>query len=488
MNKTELENIVRCGETSTVQFKEMWSTQKKIAAEITAFANSKGGMLIFGIGDKTGSIIGLDYEELQKVSLEVGNTANEMVKPVIFIQTETVSISSEKAVLIVYVEEGHNKPYKDLDGNIWVKQGADKLRINDNSEILRLFHNSMNYYPDEEPVAGTTIDDIDMYQLNDYLRKAYDKTADEFGISRPQLLRNLKLLSDNGSLTLTGLLFFGKNPQYFRPSFMLKAVSFYGNDIGSVNYRDSKDFTGTIPHLFEQGMMFLKASLHGLQDGQSFNSVGHLEVPEVALSEILQNALVHREYIKQAPVRVLIFDNRVEIVSPGCLPNGMTVDDILFGNTCQRNPLIALWCAKTMDYRGLGSGINRARKEGAQMSFENSESGNQFKVIFRRPDCDMMAGTFAGETPASDFFTSPSRHRFTEILEKFPERDRLAVERVLMLCSTARPLLTLQDAAGYVSRTSFRRRILTPLLTLGVIEPMLKDSPNSPKQTYKIAE
>ena len=69
---------------------------------------------------------------------------------------------------------------------------------------------------------------------------------------------------------------------------------------------------------------------------------------------------MHRDYLMQAPIRIMIFDNRVEIISPGGLPSGVDVESIRFGKTMQRNPLTATFCAKTMDYRGLGTGIIRA--------------------------------------------------------------------------------------------------------------------------------
>lgn len=78
---------------------------------------------------------------------------------------------------------------------------------------------------------------------------------------------------------------------------MIKAVAFYGNQLGGTTYRDSKDIVGTIPELFEQGMAFLKSNLHSVQGTQSVNSVGMLEIAEGALVEVLQNALVHRDYL-----------------------------------------------------------------------------------------------------------------------------------------------------------------------------------------------
>ena len=78
-----------------------------------------------------------------------------------------------------------------------------------------------------------------------------------------------------------------------------------GNSIGGNKYRDSKDISGTIPEMFEQGMAFLKSNLHSVQAGQSFNSIGKLEIPETALEELLQNALVHRDYLRSAPIRLI---------------------------------------------------------------------------------------------------------------------------------------------------------------------------------------
>ncbi len=392
MTEQEIIKMIRCGETSTVQFKQRFTSVKQIAEEFVAFANSKGGRLIFGVEDKTGEILGLPYEEIQTTSRELGNVANDQVRPTIFLQTDTVEVDG-KMLLVADIQEGINKPYKDLQGNIYVKQGADKRRLAENSEILRLFHESSRFAPDESPVYSTSINDVDSRLFASYIRKVYECEIEDFGIPYEQLLNNLRIMDKQGHLTLAGLMFFGKRPQMYCPSFMIKAVSFYGNDLGGMEYRDSKDIEGTVPEMFEQGMMFLKSNLHQVQAGQNFNSVGKLEVSQVALEEILQNSLVHREYIKTAPIRLLVFDNRVEIISPGALPDGLTVDDIRLGITFQRNQLIAGFCAKTMLYRGLGSGLLRAYKDGARMQFINSESGKQFTTIIYRDTIPMGTET-----------------------------------------------------------------------------------------------
>lgn len=375
--------VIKCGETSTLQFKQAFAGQKPLASELIAFANSKGGTLLVGIEDKTGKIVGLTYDEIQIISREVGNTANEQVRPTLYLQTEVLQLEG-KNILAIHVNEGILKPYKDLNNNIWVKQGADKRRITENSEILRLFSTSRIYNPDEAPVADTSLADLEDRKIDHYLQKVYGKGRNDFDVPYSKLMSNLRIADKNGMLTLAGLLYFGRYPQQFKPAFNIKAVAFYGNEMSGTEYRDSKDLEGTIPELFEQAMRFLDINLHHVQAGQSFNSLGQLEISKIALEEILQNALCHREYIKQAPIRLLIFDNRIEIISPGALPDGLTIEDIKLGNTAQRNTLIAIFCTRTMLYRGLGTGIIRAMKEETHIEFINDEAGNQFITIIRR--------------------------------------------------------------------------------------------------------
>ena len=149
-------------------------------------------------------------------------------------------------------------------------------------------------------------------------------------------------------------------------------------------------------------MSFLKANLHSVQAGQGFNSIGQLEISEIALEELLQNALVHRDYTRNAPVRLLIFDNRVEIISPGCLPDGLTVESIKLGTAVVRNPFIASFCAKIMPYRGLGSGIIRALKEEPDLEFMNDPERMQFTSVIGRVYDDKINDTTNGSEGIND--------------------------------------------------------------------------------------
>jgi len=383
MNSLELLDIISSGETSRVQFKKQLNNQDGFAAEMIAMANSKGGDILIGVEDKTGKVVGLDYRELQSIGSTIANIATNLVKPQIFTTTEVVNVDmgrEVKKVLVVHVEEGIAKPYKDRNGTIWIKQGSDKRRLTDNNEQLRLFQHSGLVYIDEMIVPGTSVSDIDKDKVEEYLKKIEDSDTD---IPEEQLYVNLNILKE-GQMTLGGLLFFAKDPQKYRPAFCIKAVSFFGNDIAGNDYRGSKDIIGTIPELFEQAMGFFNTYLEHKQKDQNFNTTGQLEISPVALEELLQNALTHRDYSKNAPVRLLIFDDRVEIISPGALPNSLTVENIKMGNTVVRNNLVVSFSSKLMKYRGLGSGVRRALKEHPDTELINDTDGEQFISVLKR--------------------------------------------------------------------------------------------------------
>lgn len=383
MTAEDIKEIVRCGETSTVQFKLIFNKAEDIANELIAFSNSNGGRIFVGINDKTGDIIGLSYKQIQDMGSLIASAADVGVHPSVF-PTVDSKIVDGKTVMIITVKRGIAPPYTNNRGEVYVKQGPDKRRVTDANEMLRLFAQSGNYQPDRQPISGTSINDLDQYALEEFFERTLGSSPDKFGITLEKALQNLFILDENGEVSLGGLMFFGKKPQRLCPAFNIKAVWFYGNSIGGTEYKSSVDIDGPISRLFEEGMRFIISCLHRVQDGQNFNSIGKLEIPEVALSEILQNALVHRSWLKPAPIRLLVFDNRVEIISPGALHPSLTVEDIKLGNAYQRNQLMATLCSKTMDYRGLGSGIIRALQSDANIEFHNESSGDQFRVVFWR--------------------------------------------------------------------------------------------------------
>ncbi|MBW1616645.1 MAG: putative DNA binding domain-containing protein [Deltaproteobacteria bacterium] len=383
MTSIELLDIISGNETSAVQLKEKIDSADKLAAEMTAFSNSDGGIIIIGVKDKIGEIIGLSAEQFDKTQSLAANVASNNIMPPIYIKTESVKID-EKNILIIHIKEGIHKPYKDNNNVIWIKQGADKRKVTDNNEILRLFQSGTNFSADEMEVYDTSIEDVDKDKFESYFKKEFDKTIKEEGLTFEQALIAKKALQNN-RLTLAGLLFFGKEPQKFKPAFCIKAVSFFGNKIGVKEYRSKpRDIDGVIPDMFEKGMAFFKSNLKYIQKSKDFNESGSLEISDIALEELLINALVHRDYFKNAPIRLIIFDNRIEIISPGKLPNSLTIEDIKHGNPVVRNNRIFAYSSHALPFSGLGTGIKRALSEQPNIEFINDTDGEQFIVKIPR--------------------------------------------------------------------------------------------------------
>jgi predicted HTH transcriptional regulator len=382
MDSTELLTIIKRGESSKIQFKERLPHIDSLAHELIAFSNSQGGMIIFGVNDKTGDLNGLSFEEIQQINRQLVNVASQKVYPPVYLTTETVTVNDNQLV-IVKIEEGISKPYKDFNGTIYIKNGSDKRKVISNDEIARLL-GSRSLLADETEIFDTSIKDLDVRLFSEHFKKEFGISFEEKGLTLEEALRAKKVMR-NSHLTLAGLLFFGNEPQVLRPAFTIKAAMFIGNDIGGNNYRSKpEDLTGIIPELFKQGMMYLKSCIRYLQNGQGFNSHGIPEISIIAMEEVLQNALVHRDYFKNAPVRLLVFDNRIEIISPGKLPNSLTVEEVKYGNPVIRNNQIAQFASRTLPYSGLGSGLRRAFTDQPDMELENDVEGEQFIVRFPR--------------------------------------------------------------------------------------------------------
>lgn len=382
MDALELLDIIQRGESSEVQFKVRITDAYKLGTEMVAFSNAKGGIIVIGVDDITGDINGLSFQELQLTNQLLSNVASDNVKAPIYIFTETVTVE-ENNVIVAHIPEGTSKPHTDNKGIIWTKNGSDKRKVTSKEEIARLLQSSGNLYADETLINGSSINDFDKELFLDYFIKNWGDTPENLGISLTEALQNTYVIKDN-SLTLGGLLFFGNNVQKFKPAFSIKAVAYFGNEIEGTEYRDSEDIKGTIPDMFDKGMAFLLRNLKKTQQGQNFNTQGKLEVSQVALEELLQNAIIHRDYFINAPIRLFIFDNRIEIISPGSLPNSLTVDNIKFGSSVIRNNLLTSFCSKIMNYRGIGSGIKRAMKEHPHIEFINDRERELFISILKR--------------------------------------------------------------------------------------------------------
>jgi len=387
METIELIELLSRGEDSHTQFKQAQDIRNatSLAAEMVAFANAEGGRILIGVDD-LGSIVGITQDDIRRLNNLVSNVASENVRPPINPITENVS-TEKGLVMVVTIREGLSKPYADNQGIFWMKSGANKRPVTSREEIQRMMQRAGLVHADEVPVEGTTLDSLDDDHFNGFFQKQYDRSVkqalEDSGLTMARLLNNLGLAKDE-TLNLAGLILFGRDPQRHRPAFVVKAVSFVGNDPAGVKYRDSEDIGGCLRDMHTRTMSFITRNLRRLQGDKDFNTEGDLEIPAVAIEELVVNMLLHRDYFISAPWRVMIFDDRVELISPGALPNNLTIENIRNGVSVIRNPLIASFATKELPYRGIGTGILRALALVPGLKLETDYDRNLFMARMAR--------------------------------------------------------------------------------------------------------
>jgi ATP-dependent DNA helicase RecG len=179
---------------------------------------------------------------------------------------------------------------------------------------------------------------------------------------------------------------------------VVKAIRYPGNEIHVTDYVDTEDFVGPLKKIFDDSLAFVMRNLRKIQAGRGMNAPGLPEIPESVFEELLVNALVHRDYLVSASVRLFIFDNRIEIVSPGHLPDNLTVEKILAGNSNIRNPILVSYVAKgLLPYHGLGSGIKRALDAWPLIDFTDDRDGCLFTAKVHRKSVGEL--TLVAEPP-----------------------------------------------------------------------------------------
>ena len=401
--------LITQGESTIVQLKRQIDNAYKIGTEMVAFCNSFGGLLIIGVDDKTGEIVGLSFEEIQQTNALLSNAASENVKPAIVISTETIDIDGHN-IVVASISSGKDKPYKDNKGIIWVKNGSDKRKVFSNTELRVMMQSCGNLAADKDSVEGTSYSDISASTLKTFLYKRYQEECIAAGIANTsiqtteiddvvkaidvnftveQLLQNISLMDARGQLTLSGLLLLGKSIQRHRPVFTVQCVSFVGNSVASTEFRDKmpdKGIEGNLLYQYNAAISFINRNLKSIQVEENFNSIARLEIPLDVFVEILTNSLIHRDYYQNATIRLFIFDNRIEICSPGVLPDSVTEASIKEGISKPRNQLLFDNAKYLLPYTGIGSGIIRAMKSYDHITFKNNLIKEEFIVTIHRQD------------------------------------------------------------------------------------------------------
>ena len=537
---------IKAGEVSGVQFKERILDKYDIACELVAFSNSQGGKLVVGIKDKTGEINALSYSEVQETTNLLSDIASENVVPSILIKIDTVEVEDGNLV-VATVKEGLNKPYHDNKGIVWVKNGADKRKVFDNAELAEMMTDCGSFAPDEAGVRDATVNDLDATTIKQFLGNRFDRVLEKKGLTGDafneasldmicsaiakghdceKILRNLRFIRPDGTLTVAAMLLFGKYTQRWMPMMTAKCICFAGNSIGGKVFRDKvndADMEGNLLHQYDTIMDFFTRNLHNVQVGDEFNSMGKLEIPYTSLVEFTVNSLVHRSLNMKAPVRIFIFDNRVEIHSPGALPNGLTIDDIKAGTSMPRNMFLFNNAIYLLPYTGVGSGITRALDEDINVTFMNNDKAQEFVITVWRGESNEVEKKSnqvegksnqvgnqveqksneveekSNQVQDSDTRLRHSgtdldtrlRHSNTNLDTQLRHSDTKKVSLsnkqrdIVNFCSVPRTTAEIMERLGLSNQTKNRERYITSLVAAGYLQMTNPDNPTASNQKYK---
>jgi ATP-dependent DNA helicase RecG len=352
MNIRELQERIAQWEDLHTEFKD-WPVQPDdLAASLVAFANTDGGQLILGVTNNR-VIVGVD--DADRVTRDVDNVAANNCEPPLTVIQEVLHPpdAGEKAVIVANVPKGDMRPYRTNRGRYYIRTTSGR-RDASREELLRLFQATESLYYDETPLPRLTLSDLDLNAFERYLEKI---GQEEFKSEPERLLTNWGLLSD-GHPTVAGVVLFAHDPQRHLPFAQINAARFPGTD-SSVDPLDRKDLKGRLLDVIDQAERFLDLHLRTPHKIVGFEPEPRPELPKEALREAIVNAVAHRDYTVRGPVRVFIFNDRIEVHTPGKLPNTVTEDAMRAGVHVVRNPRIYARLSDAGLVTRAGTGIRR---------------------------------------------------------------------------------------------------------------------------------
>ena len=457
MTPDDLRILIQEGEGTTLEFKE--SLSSSFARELVALANTIGGKILLGVRDD-GTVTGVhDSNALRARIQDIARNCDPPVK----VLTEPVG-----GVFAIHVRESDAKPVQCSDGFFW-RQGAvtQKLSRDEIRDFFRM-----------EGIIRFDLSPCPRFRYpEDFAREKFDTWLSHSGITgRPpveDVLVNIEAAERVGDKLLfrnAGVLFFARNVRHFFPQAYITCLLAKGTD--KVHILDRKDFDGGLVADIENALRFIERNTRTAYRIEGLKRQNIPEYPMKALREAIINAVMHRDwFFDGANVFVEIYTNRIEVISPGSLPKGLTLAD-LGRKSVRRNALVADLLHRIDFVEKAGTGIRRIRDEArAQDCPEPQFEANSFVTVTFRPNPEVRAE--AEERPMDRFTTEVTMEVTMEV-------------RLLQALSGEMTRQDLRDALGLKNDEHFRKTYLSPALDAGLIEMTIPDKPRSSKQRYRL--
>ncbi|MCK5827728.1 putative DNA binding domain-containing protein [Candidatus Bipolaricaulota bacterium] len=373
----DLSDLLRSPESKTLEFKRDLSSPKGVLRTLVAFANTAGGVLLIGIEDKRGDIVGVP--EPHDLEERLASLISDTISPRLVPDIEVLPWRTTHLVGIQIFPSPSRPHFLEKEGieeGTYVRVGstnrhADYALI----ESMRRFANAESY--DEQPMPELSSEEVN-----------FRAASELFSSVRPLKrgdLETLRLITSHQGKrvpTIGGILLFGDNRECHFPDAWIQAGRFRGIDKTSIV--DHTEIKLHLPLIIEGAIEFVnKHTVHGMEIG-SVRRIEKWSLPPAAVREAIINAVVHADYAQRgAPIRVSIYDDRLEVENPGLLPFGLTIDDLRRGISKLRNRVIGRVFKELGLVEQWGSGIQRiiatCHEAGlSEPTFE--ELGTRFRV------------------------------------------------------------------------------------------------------------
>lgn len=445
-----------------------------IATPMIAFANADGGLLVVGIEDN-GEITGIDA--YTKNVNEILRASFDFCQPSIMIETETVdctdSEGKENHILLIRIPQSGELHANHRD-EVFLRVGDKSKKLTFDERLQLMYAKGARYY-ENEPVYGSSIDDIDMAVVADYCNKiGYGKSPEEY------IKQNKKFIVDvNGRQEMSGaaILLFGKNPQLFFERARVRFIRYEGTEArvgAAMNVVKDKIFEGRILDLIEKTIEFVRSQIkEHTYLGTDARFVTEPEYPEFVWKEIIVNAIAHRDYsIKGTDIQIKMFDDHITVESPGTLPGIVRLNnmrEIHFS----RNPKIAGLLHEYEYVREFGEGIDRMFLEMKQAGLPEPEYRTEaFMVYATIKNKKFLESEDLGNTQDN-----------TQDDTQVDTQDSIQ-NRILEYCNIPRSKNEITVFLGYKDAKSVAKNHLKPLIQTGKLAMTIPDKPNSKNQKY----
>ena len=410
---------ILAGESKNVEFKENLPEKSiKYMKSVVAFANGTGGKIIFGIADKTREVVGFDKEDVFKKMDAIANAVSDSCEPAI-IPDITLQTVEGKTVIVVEVSEGRQRPYyiKSLgrDGGVYVRV-AGTTRLADEYMVKELLFEGSNRYYDQALCTGLNITDDDIDALCKAMKEQAVKNAHTEeqkasikDVGRQQLRSWGILIERDGKdypsnafaiLTGNGGLHVATQCGVFKGT--TKAV-----------FVDRREYTGPLWEQIDEAFQFVLRNIHLGANIVGIYRQDIYEIPPDAIRELIINAMLHRSYLDHGTIQVAIYDNRLEITSPGKLPMGQTMERMKEGYSKIRNEALAHAFAYMNLIEHWGSGIPRI--------IDKVKAAGLREPEFIGGEVDLRINIYRGQVTINDLNDLKKVNKVPDTVPKVPD-------------------------------------------------------------------